>query len=175
MSPAPAAERARTRQSWRSRPIQTRSGQPLVSGRRTLALAGAGGVAFWVVNFAISLTPIAAEYRSALSIAYVPMLLGALAGGMVIGLCVAYPLQRFSDQIPPKSPILKAVLLSSAVIVAVTLFMEAPARLIAPPTPDVRHFLIGLLFNGLRILALGLAIGAAQARHRHGRETRPTG
>ncbi len=34
-----------------------------------------GGVAFWAANFAISRTPIAAEYRSAFSISYLPMAL----------------------------------------------------------------------------------------------------
>lgn len=34
-----------------------------------------GGVAFWAANLAISRTPIAAEYRAALSISYLPMAL----------------------------------------------------------------------------------------------------
>ncbi len=42
---------------------------------KVFGLALAGGLGFWVANFAISLTPIAAEYRAALSIAYFPMLL----------------------------------------------------------------------------------------------------
>ncbi|MCC6494852.1 MAG: hypothetical protein IT193_01190 [Propionibacteriaceae bacterium] len=32
------------------------------------------------------------------------------------------------------------------------------------PGPDLRNFLIALLFNGLRILALGVAIGTLQSR-----------
>jgi hypothetical protein len=43
--------------------------------RKTLALAIAGESGFWVANFTISRTPIAAEYRAALSISYLPMLL----------------------------------------------------------------------------------------------------
>ena len=38
-------------------------------------LALAGGVAFWATTFATSLLPIAAEYRAALSISYLPMVL----------------------------------------------------------------------------------------------------
>ncbi len=57
--------------------------------RRATGLAMVGGSAFWVTNFAISRTPIAAEYRAALSIGYAPMLLEALAGGLIIGFCVA--------------------------------------------------------------------------------------
>ena len=48
-----------------------------------------GGLAFWVANLAISLTPIAAEYRAALSIPYVPMLVEALVGGLLIALGVS--------------------------------------------------------------------------------------
>ena len=51
---------------------------------RTAILTIAGGAAFWLSNFAISRTPIAAEYRAALSISYYPMLLEALIGGLVI-------------------------------------------------------------------------------------------
>lgn len=50
----------------------------------------AAGLGFWVANFAISRTPIAAEYRAALSISYYPMLLAALIGGLLIGFCVSY-------------------------------------------------------------------------------------
>ena len=111
-----------------------RHARPRVSWRRTLALASVGGLAFWVVNFGISLTPIAAEYRAALSIAHAPMLLEALAGGLVVGLCVAYPLQRWFEQIPPTSPVLKALVLSGAAILAVTVLIEVPAKLSTPPS-----------------------------------------
>ena len=33
----------------------------------------AGAAAFWVVNLAMSMTPMAADYRAALSISYIPM------------------------------------------------------------------------------------------------------
>jgi hypothetical protein len=42
--------------------------------KKLFKLAIGGGVAFWAANFAISRTPIAAEYRAALSISYLPML-----------------------------------------------------------------------------------------------------
>ena len=68
--------------------------------KQLVKLTIAGGLGFWVANFAISLTPIAAEYRAALSIAYLPMLLEALVGGVMIGFCVSYCLLRFFDKIP---------------------------------------------------------------------------
>ncbi len=71
--------------------------------KSALGLAVAGGVAFWVTNFLISLTPIAAMYRAALSISYLPMVLvESLVGGLVIGFCVGYFLLRFFEKIPNK-------------------------------------------------------------------------
>jgi hypothetical protein len=157
MRQAPIADLAPSEQFGRSRPV---------SWRRTIVLTSAGGLAFWVVNFAISLTPIAAEYRSALSIAYFPMLLQALAASLVIGFGVAYPLQRFFDLIPPKSTVLKALVLSGAALLAATVLIEVPAKFIAMPASGVRYFLIGLVFNALRFLALGVVIGIVHARQR---------
>ncbi len=89
--------------------------------RKTFILTAAGGFAFWVTNFAISRTPIAAEYRAALSISYLPMLVEALVGGLIIGFCVSYFLLRFFDKIPTKNPILKSVILSFVVLIIVTI------------------------------------------------------
>jgi len=126
--------------------------------RMVVVLAAVGGLAFWVVNFAISRTPIAAEYRAALSISYFPMLIEALIGGLIIGLGVSYFLLRFFDRIPVKDPILKSVILSSIALFIVTILLGGPSSFIA--TNDVlRYFLIGTIINILRILALGIAIG----------------
>ena len=83
---------------------------------KTLVLAIGGGLGFWVANFAISLTPIAAEYRAALSISYAPMLLEALLGGLIIGFCISYSLVRFFDRIPTRNTLLKAITLSIIVL-----------------------------------------------------------
>lgn len=129
-----------------------------------VALAAAGGFGFWTANFAISLTPLAAEYRSALSVAYVPMLVEALVGGLVIGLCVGVVLIRFVDRIPTRRPVSKALLLSLVALIAVTLVVELPAKVLAAPHDALRLFGIAALFNSVRILALGLAVGALYAR-----------
>lgn len=131
-----------------------------VSGRRTLALAAAGAAAFWVVNFAISLTPLAAGYRESLSIAYGPMLVEALAAGLVIGWLVAYLLQRYFDRLPPRRPVFKGALLAGGVIVVAMVLI---------PAPDPGSFLVGVLINVLRILALGLVIGVLGGRPAAGR------
>jgi len=127
--------------------------------RKTSVLAIGGGLGFWVANFAISLTPIAAEYRAALSISYLPMLLEALLGGLIIGFCVSYSLLRFFDRIPTRNPILKSVLLSIIALLIVTMLIEVPAKLLTTTSDALRYFLIGAVFNGLRILALGVVIG----------------
>jgi hypothetical protein len=117
-----------------------------------------GGLAFWLTNFAISQTPIAAEYRNALSISYFPMLLESLLGGLMIGFCVSYFLLRFYDKIPTKDPILKSVILSSSVLTIVTILIGGPSNFLS--TGNVlRYFIIGTIFNILRVLALGIGIG----------------
>jgi hypothetical protein len=126
--------------------------------KKTLVLTLAGGLVFWLANFAISRTPIAAEYRVAMSIAYYPMLLESLIGGLIIGWCVSYFLLRFFDRIPGKDPILKSVGLSAAALVLVTILLGGPSSFYA--TDNVlRYFIISTAINVIRILALGVSIG----------------
>jgi NhaP-type Na+/H+ or K+/H+ antiporter len=127
--------------------------------RKVLVLAIVGGLAFWVTNFAISLTPIAAEYRAGLSISYFPMLLEASVGGLIIGFGVSFFLLRFFDKIPSKNPILKSLILSSIALIIVTILLEVPAKFLTNTDDALHYFLIGALFNVLRILALGIVIG----------------
>jgi hypothetical protein len=127
--------------------------------KQLVKLTIAGGLGFWVANFAISLTPIAAEYRAALSISYLPMLLEALVGGLIIGLCVSYCLLHFFDKIPTMNPILKSVQVSFIALISVTMLIEVPAKLLTPTSDALRYFLIAAMFNVLRILALGIVIG----------------
>jgi hypothetical protein len=136
--------------------------------RKASILAMGGGLGFWVANFAISLTPIAAEYRAALSISYLPMLLEALLGGLIIGFCVSYSLLRFFDKIPTKNPILKSVILSFIVLIVVTMLIEVPAKFLTTTSDALRYFLIGAIFNGLRILSLGIVIGYLYGRLKGG-------
>ncbi len=116
-------------------------------------------MAFWATNFVISLTPIAAEYRAALSISYLPMIVEALIGGLTIGLLVSSFLLRFFDKLPTKNPILKSVILSFIVLIIVTMLIEVPAKFLTTTSDALRYFLIGTIFNVIRILALGIVIG----------------
>ena len=126
--------------------------------KKVFVLTLVGGLAFWLANFAISRTGIAAEYRAAMSISYYPMLLESLIGGLIIGFWVGYPLLRFFDRIPARDPIVKSIILSSIVLVIITILLGGPSSFYA--TNNVlRYFIIGSIFNVIRILALGIAIG----------------
>jgi len=132
----------------------------MTQSKEMTILAVAGGLAFWVANFAISRTPIAAEYRAALSISYLPMLLAALLGGLIIGFCVSYFLLRFFDKLPTKNPILKSMILSFIVLLIATILIEVPSKFLTTTiNHTLRYFLDGTMFNMLRILVLGIVIG----------------
>jgi hypothetical protein len=137
--------------------------------RESLILAIGGGLGFWVTNFVISLTPIAAEYRAGLSITYFPMLVEALAGGLIVGFSVGFSLLRFFDKIPAKNPILKSLTLSAIALIIVTILLEAPAKFLTNTDGALHYFLIGVLFNVLRISALGIVIGYLYDRRVRGR------
>ena len=127
--------------------------------RKVLILALAGGLAFWLANLAISRTAIAAEYRAALSISYVPMLVGALLGGWVVGFCVSYCLVRFNDRMPTSSPMQSSLLLSLIALVVFTTLNEIPGRLLTTASYAWRYTFIGAGFNVVRFSALGIVIG----------------
>jgi len=131
----------------------------MTQSKEITILAVAGGLGFWAANFAISLTPIAAEYRAALSISYLPMLLAALVGGLIIGFCVSYCLLRFFDKVPTENPILKSIILSFIALIIFTILVEVPGKFLTSTHDALRYFLIATMFNGVRILALGIVIG----------------
>jgi hypothetical protein len=123
--------------------------------KKLFKLTGAGGAAFWITDFVISVSPIAAEYRAAFSISNLPMaLVEAWAGGLMIGCCVSYFLLRFFDRIPTKNSILKALILGF-----VAMFMiEFLSTLVDPNNASV-YLLIDTGMNLPRFLALGMVVG----------------
>ena len=112
----------------------------IIFSKKLFILTIGGGVAFWLANFAISRTPIAAEYRAALSISYYPMLVESLIAGLIIGFIVSDFLLRSFDRIPTKEPILKSVILSFIVLI-ITTILEVPASFLTPSDP-LRYFII---------------------------------
>jgi hypothetical protein len=123
--------------------------------KKLFKMTGAGGAAFWITDFVISVSPFAAEYKAAFSISYLPMaLVEALVGGLVIGCWVSYLLLRFFDKIPTKNPILKALTLSLVTMVII----EVLSTLVNPGNATV-YLLIDTGMNLPRFLTLGIVIG----------------
>jgi hypothetical protein len=127
--------------------------------KNVLGLGVAGGLAFWVATIAISLLPIAAEYRSAFSKANIQTVwVASLPAGLIIGCCVSYSLPRFFDKIPTKDPILKSVIISLIALVITTILNLVPHSFLGQR--DILHyFLIGIMLDAPRFLFLGIVIG----------------
>src|SRR3989304_1138957 len=118
-----------------------------------------GGVAFWAITLAFSLLPIAAEFRAAFSISYIPMVLvESLLGGLIIGCFVSYSLLRYFDKIPTKHPILKSLILSIVALTIAIVLVQGASSLLAP-SDALRYFLLGWAPNVPRFLSLGVIIG----------------
>jgi len=127
--------------------------------KRLYKLTIGGGVEFWAITIAFSLLPIAAEFRAALSISYIQVVLvESLLGGMIIACCVSYFLLRFFDKIPTKNPILKSEILSFVALGIVLILLGVAASRVGPS--DALHvFLIGAMLNVPRFLFVGIVIG----------------
>ena len=138
------------------------------TNRKTARMAGflnlsrltiGGGVVFWVTTIAISLLPIAAEYRTAFSNANIQTVwVDSLPAGLIIGCCVSYSLLRFFDKVPTKNPVLKSVIISLVALVIATILILVPQSFLGQR--DVLHyFLIGIMLDIPRFLFLGMVIG----------------
>jgi hypothetical protein len=118
-----------------------------------------GGIVFWITTIATSLLPLAAEYRAAYSNWSIEAVwVDSLLAGMIIGCCVSYCLLRFSKKIPAKDPVLKSVILSSIALVIAIILIDVPGTFLGPGAA-LYYFLIGVIFNAVRFLFLGLGIG----------------
>jgi NhaP-type Na+/H+ or K+/H+ antiporter len=135
--------------------------------KKALILVIAGGLAFWAATIAISLTPIAAEYRAAEAIPNIQTVwAGGLIIGMIIGCLLSYFLVRFFDKIPTKNPILKSVALSFIALIIVLILIEVPASF---GTGNALYwFLIGVVLNLPRFLVLGIVVGYLQMLYSSG-------
>ena len=123
--------------------------------KKLLILTVAGGAAFWIIDFIISVSPIAAEYKAAFSISSLPVaLVEALVGGLIIAFCVSYFLLRFFEKIPAKNPIVKALILSFVAM----LMIEVLSTLVNPSNASL-YLLTDTGMNVPRFLALGIVIG----------------
>ena len=125
--------------------------------KKLIKLTIGGGVVFWAITIAFSLLPIAAEFRAALNISYIQVVLvESVLGGMIISCGLSYFLLRFFDKIPTKNSILKSVILSFVAQGIVLILLGVAAS----RTSDALHvFLIGAMLNVPRFLFLGIVIG----------------
>jgi hypothetical protein len=122
---------------------------------KLIKLTVMGGVAFWVVDLAMALSPISEEYLSAFSISSLPLaLVEALVGGLVIACFVSFFLLRFYDKIPTKNPILKSLILSFVAIGVIEVLST-----FGKPSNAYVYLLVDTIMNFPRILALGIVIG----------------
>lgn len=123
--------------------------------KKLLKLAVAGGAAFWVTDFLMAVSPIAAAYKAGFSFSSLPVaLVEALAGGMVIAFSVSFFLLRFFSWLPGKNPIFKALILSFSAMVII----EVLSALGDPAHASV-YLLLDTGMNAPRFLSLGLVIG----------------
>jgi len=122
-------------------------------------LTTAGGLAFWATTIALSLLPIAAEYRAALSLSYFQtVFVDSLLAGLIIRCCISFALLRFFQKIPTKSAILKSEILSIVVLVIFSIPVQVAASPLGPG--EALHvFLIGAALNVPRFLVLGFVVG----------------
>jgi hypothetical protein len=126
--------------------------------KKLSTLTIAGGVVFWATTIAISLLPIAADFRAAGSNYSIRTVwVESLFVGMIVGCLVSYTLLRYSDKIPTKDSILKSELVVLLALAIALLLIEVPASL---RTSDaLYYFLIGAMLNVPRFLFLGLVVG----------------
>ncbi len=123
--------------------------------KKLLTLAATGGVAFWITDFIMAVSPIAAAYQAAFSFSSLPeVLVEALAGGLVIAFGVSFFLLRFFIRLPGKNPIVKALILSFGIMVII----EGLSALGDPTNASV-YLLLDTGMNAPRFFALGLVIG----------------
>jgi hypothetical protein len=118
-------------------------------------LTAAGGAAFWITDFVIAISPVAAKYKAAFSIVSLPVaLVEALAGGLVIAFCVSFILLRFFDRMPGNKTIFKALILSFGAMVIIEVLSA-----FANPAHASVYLFLDTGMNAPRFLALGLVIG----------------
>jgi len=127
--------------------------------KKLFILTIAGGLVFWVATIATSVLPIAAKYRAAFSNWSIQTVwVASLPMGLIIGCCVSYSFLRLITKVLVKKPIITAITVSSAALVIAIILIDIPMILKAP-SGAVYYFLVGVVFNAVRFLFLGITIG----------------
>lgn len=123
--------------------------------KKLLKCAVPGGAAFWVTDFLMAVSPIAAVYKAAFSFSSLPVaLVEALVGGLVIAFSVSFFLLRFFGRLPGKNPILKSLILSFSAMAIIEVLSA-----IGNPVHAFVYLVLDTVMNIPRFLALGCTIG----------------
>ena len=122
---------------------------------KLLKLTVAGSAAFWVTDFLMAVSPIAAAYKAAFSFSSLPVaLVAALAGGLVIAFSVSFFMLRFFCRLPGKNSIFKALILSFSAMAIIEVLSA-----IGDPAHPFVYLVLDTGMNTPRFLALGIIIG----------------
>ena len=125
----------------------------------------AGGVVFWLTSILTSLLPIAAQYRAAFSNwSIYTVWIGSFFLGMLNSLLVSWLLLRLHAKYPKRNVVGWAVLYSTAVLLIALLLVDIPMFL-QGSREKIAYFFVGVAFNAVRFLLLGLSIGCVLVRN----------
>jgi hypothetical protein len=129
--------------------------------KKLLVLTMGGGAVFWATTIATSLLPLAAKYRAAYSNWSIQTVwVDSLLVGMILGVCVSFALLRSLEKNPAKDPILQSVIYCFIALIIAILLIDVPRSFLLPgPREAWYYFLIGVMFNTVRFLLLGAAVG----------------
>ncbi|HWQ96946.1 MAG TPA: hypothetical protein VN538_02455 [Clostridia bacterium] len=131
------------------------------SAKHLFLLTMSGAAVFWIASFITSLLPIAAEYRAAYdNWSMQTVWVGAVFAGLLFGFLVSFFLLKGGKSAPVRHPLLRAVLFSLCALAAATLLIDLPHARQAHENM-LHYFWIGVMFNTIRFVLLGTAIGLA--------------
>ena len=135
----------------------------IILSKKLYTLTLGGGVVFWAATIITSLLPIAAEYRAAFSDnswKVQTVWVDSLFAGTIIGFWVSYSLLRFVRMNPTKNPIQKSMMLSFIALAIAIVLIDIPISFLTPGVSDaLQTFITGSIFNAVRFLLLGFAVG----------------
>jgi hypothetical protein len=126
---------------------------------RVAKLGLSGGLVFWLVTIVDSLLPIAGQFRAAVALPYIQVLVGSLVAGIVLGLCVSCALVFEISRSPSRSALVTAVALSLGALVLVE-----PLIAFARRGDELDYILVGAALDFPRFLLLGVGIGYLSSR-----------
>jgi asparagine N-glycosylation enzyme membrane subunit Stt3 len=138
--------------------------QPIATAGKLWKLTLIGGIVFWLTSILTSLLPIAAQYRMAFSNwSIYTVWIGSFFLGMLNSLVVSWLLLRIQRKSPDRKMVPLAVFLSVAVLILALSVVDLPMFL-QGTRENLGYFFVGIAFNTVRFLLLGLSIGYVLVR-----------